>query len=347
MAPAFRPGRELSRRLYTGAVAPLLARHVPGLVHSAALLGPGSDVLGFDTPRSADHDWGPRLQLFVAGPADRDAATAALAGRLPSSIAGYPVDLATRTGRIPQPVTVAVLDDWLTGHLGFDPSAGISTTDWLATPTQTLAEVTAGVVHHDGLGRLTAVRKALAWYPDDVWRYVLAAQWQRIGQEEAFPGRCAEVGDDLGSAVAVARLVRDLMRLSLLIDRIHPPYGKWLGTAFARSGAEEADALRAALTAAWPEREDHLCAAYESMAGRQNGLGLAPMLDPRVRPFHDRPFRVLRADRFARALAGRIGDPALRRRPLTGAVDQVTDSTDVLGHRGRTRALTAALDTAG
>jgi hypothetical protein len=36
-----------------------------------------------------------------------------------------------------------------------------------------------------------------------------------------------------GSAVVAARLVRDLMRLALLLHRRYPPYGKWLGSAFA------------------------------------------------------------------------------------------------------------------
>jgi hypothetical protein len=351
----FITGQELSRRLYTEAVGPLLAEHFPGLPHTAALIGPGSDVLGFDTPRSTDHDWGPRMQLFVGPAADRDAIDDLLATRLPPAIAGYSTHLFPDgeagvrhmrpvTGRIRHGVVIAGLDDWLTGHLGFDPAAGVRTPDWLATPTQTLAEVTGGTVHHDGPGRLGLLRAALAWYPRDVWRYVLACQWQRIGQEEPFAGRCAETGDELGSAVVAARLVRDLMRLSLLIDRTYAPYSKWLGTAFTRSGAPEADTLRSALAAtSWPEREQHLVAAYESIAARQNALGLAPPVDPRVRPFHDRPFRVLGAERFAHALTAGITDPDLRGRPLTGAVDQFADSTDVLAHRGRSRALAAAL----
>ena len=87
---------------------------------------------------------------------------------------------------------------------------------------------------HDGLGELEPVRASLAWYPRDIWCYLLACQWQRISQEEPFPGRCAEAGDDLGLLVITARLARDLMRLCLLMDRRYPPYSKWLGTAFAR-----------------------------------------------------------------------------------------------------------------
>lgn len=45
--PEFVPGLELSRSFYEEVVRPLLDDAFPGLVHSAALLGPGSEVLGF------------------------------------------------------------------------------------------------------------------------------------------------------------------------------------------------------------------------------------------------------------------------------------------------------------
>jgi hypothetical protein len=50
----FVPGVELARAFYQEVVAPRLG----GVRHSAARLGPGSDVLGYDTARSTDHDWG-------------------------------------------------------------------------------------------------------------------------------------------------------------------------------------------------------------------------------------------------------------------------------------------------
>jgi hypothetical protein len=49
-------------------------------------------------------------------------------------------------------------------------------------------------------------------------------------------GRCAEVGDELGSRVVAARLVREVMHLAFLLEQQYLPYSKWLGTAFARRG---------------------------------------------------------------------------------------------------------------
>ena len=63
--PTFIPGIELSRLFYFEAVLPILQEHFPGLPHAAARLGDGSDVLGFDTPMSTDHGWGPSVSLFL------------------------------------------------------------------------------------------------------------------------------------------------------------------------------------------------------------------------------------------------------------------------------------------
>ncbi|WP_312034127.1 DUF4037 domain-containing protein [Actinoplanes sp. TBRC 11911] len=348
-------GVELSRRLYFDAVRPLLDRP-----HTAALIGPGSEVLGFDTDRSTDHDWGPRLQLFLTADDLATHGTAIhemLADRLPHRIAGYPISLVavgehgTRhmresTGRVEHAVAVAELGAWLNGLIGVNPLEGMTTRDWLGTPAQRLAEVTGGAVFHDDLGELSRVRRTLAWYPDDVWRHVLACQWQRIGQEDAFVGRCGETGDELGSTVVAARVVRDLMRLCLLLHRRYPPYSKWLGTAFARLpgiGALHAT-LSAVLSAGhWQDRQNHLVYAYETVAELHNRGGLTVPLDPRTRPFHNRPFQVLEVGRFVAALRAGITDPAVRALPLTGAVDQFADSTDVLSHGTRPHLLTAAL----
>jgi hypothetical protein len=364
MDHSFIPGLELSRRFYHEAVQPLIHAHFGDLPHTAARIGSGSEVLGFDTARSADHEWGPRLQLFLRRhDADQHAhdIVAMLSNDLPKTFHGYPTNFASAggdhirhmevtDGPVFHRVDVTSLDAWLTGNLEFDPRHVITTLDWLSTPTQALAEITAGAVFHDRTGELTSARFRLTWYPEQVWRYVLACQWQRISEEEAFVGRCGEVGDELGSAVVAARLVRDLMRLSLLMHRRYPPYGKWLGSAFARLpfAATITPALTAALAATtWHEREGHLATAYSAVATVHNQLGLTEPLDASTRPYHDRPFQVLHAERFSQALAAGITDPELHALPLTGAVDQFADNTVLLGDRAATRTVTAALTPPG
>lgn len=356
----FLPGLTLSRLLYEEAVRPILAQMYPGLPHSAALMGAGSEVLGFDTPRSTDHDWGPRLLLFLT-PQDVAAYGArihrVLAQRLPKQVRGRPTHFRQVNDRVghmdltdgPVNHRVLTLDagSWLTGQLGVDPTAAEpAVRDWLAMPQQHLAEVTAGEVFHDGLGTLSMARERLAWYPDQVWRYLLACQWQRISQEEAFVGRCAEVGDVLGSAVVAGRLVRDLMRLCLLLERRYAPYSKWLGSAFKRLPVAEklTPSLQGALTATeYRQRATHLCSAYEVVATLHNEVGLTATLATTCRRYHGRPYRVLFAERFANALAETITDPQVRVLPRIGSVDQWADSTDFLGSQELRHAVINAL----
>lgn len=366
-AREFLPGLELSRILFEEAVRPVLHAEYPGLRYAAARIGSGSEVLGFDTARSADHEWGPRLELFLE-PADAAAYGERLhrlfAERLPKQVRGWPTHfrhadpadpighMELTDGPVAHRVSVGDVGGWLHRQLGLrasgpgDEPREPTVRDWLAMPQQKLAETTGGAVFHDGVGALIRARQELAWYPDEVWRYLLACQWQRISQEEAFVGRCAEVGDELGSAVVAGRLVRDLMRLCLLLERRYAPYGKWLGSAFARLPAadELLPTLRGAVTATdHPARERHLCDAYEAVAALQNRTGLAEAVDPGRRRYHSRPFQVLHAERFAQALARGITDPELRALPLTGSVDQWADSTDLLGRQGAVRAVVDAV----
>jgi hypothetical protein len=339
----FLPGVTLARHFYVEAVRPLLG----GLPHAAARIGPGSDVLGFDSIRSTDHDWGPRLELFVDDPGDLHDM---LRRRLPARVRGWPThfeppgarvrSMAHTTGPIDHYVQIRPFPAFCRDLLGFDPTTGVEPLDWLATPWQRFAEITGGAVFHDPGGTLTAVRERLTWYPPDLWRHVLACQWARIAQEEAFPARAAEDGDELGARILTARLCRDVTRLLLLQSRRWPPYSKWLTRALPAGPA--AQSLDTALRAANPrERENALCTAYELAAARQNDLGLSAEQPPTRRAYFDRGYAVIGAARYADALRDAITDPALRALPPTGCADQIIDSTDVLGDPRLTRAIVA------
>lgn len=337
-------GLELSRRLFDEAVRPILDRRFQGLQYAAALIGPGSEVLGFDDETSRDHQWGPRLQLFVMDGEVCAAVVRALADELPTDVAGFPTNFgpteepgtvrmaAVTSGPVAHRVETRVLHDYLLERLGVDPLEGFTVSDWLATPAQRLLELTAGEVLSDPVGDLTRVRERLVWYPRDVWLFVMAGHWRRIAQLEHLHGRAGLVGDELGSRLIAASLVADLMCLGLLQHRRYPPYPKWLGTAYARLGLEESDALDAALAAAdWRSRENALVTAYEAVARRHVDLGLTRDVEPTARPFFGRPIRVLFADRFVEALRAAIEDPELRSIDHeAGGIDAITDNTDVL-----------------
>lgn len=229
-------GLDLCEAFYREAVRATLDARFPGLDHSAARLGGGSDVLGFDDETSRDHDWGPKLDLFVddaVSDRDRAAIAAALAEDLPREFRGFATryrlhddgtaDFSPDGDGSSHGVYVTTAFRWFTDYIGFLPTGTPSIAEWLSVPPQKLRTIAAGRVFHDGLGVLEPIREAMAWYPSDLWLYLMANQWRRIDQEEPFVGRCGDVGDDLGSRIVSTRLVTDVMRLCFLLKRVHAP----------------------------------------------------------------------------------------------------------------------------
>ena len=360
--PTFVPGLELCGAFYREEVLPILRSEFPALVHSAGILGTGSEVAGFDDATSTDHHWGPRVMLFLSEVDLRregERLHEMLAQELPTTFMGYSTNFgppdAGGGGRLLIPVEgppiahrveMASVSGYFTSMLGFDPTAGIADEDWLFVPSQRLHELTAGAVFHDGLETLEAARAALRWYPRDVWLYLIGHQWQRIAEEEPFVGRCAENGDELGSRVVAGRLVRDVMRLCFLLERRYATYSKWLGSAFSRleCAGVAGPMLESAMAAQdFAAREEALCAAYETVAGMHNALGIAAAVDPAVRLFYGRPFRVLGAERFAEA-AFETMDAGVRAKlePVLGSIDQWGDSTWLLSRPSQWRRLRSA-----
>ena len=349
----FIPGIELSRLFYTEAVKPILAATIPDLQYSAALIGSGSEVLGFDTPMSTDHHWGPRLMLFLREEDynhRRKDIDDALRLELPTRFYGYstnftlpnPTDHNVQLleevdcGPINHRVEIYTIRGYFLGYIRFNIDEVIEPADWLTFPEQKLLSVSGGEVYEDDIG-LQSVRDRFSYYPHDVWLYLLASGWTRIGQEEHLMGRAGTVGDELGSALIGSRLVRDAMRLCFLMEKQYAPYAKWFGKAFNKlECAADLSPIMSKVLAAetWKEREKHLAMMYEYIAEMHNRLGITEALPVNVAIFFGRPFRVIEASGgFASAIRRRITDPAVKRiaeGKLIGSIDQFSDSVDIL-----------------
>jgi hypothetical protein len=90
--PEFIPGLRLCKLFYQEEVKPIVHKEFPTLRYSAALIGWGSEVLGFDTARSRDHHWGPRVLLFLSEhdcAKVRDKISLVLSNNLPFEFRGY------------------------------------------------------------------------------------------------------------------------------------------------------------------------------------------------------------------------------------------------------------------
>ncbi len=347
--PKFIPGLKLSKLFYHKEVKPILDQHFPKLQHSAALIGWGSEVLGFDTPISRDHHWGPRVLLFLGSEDYRrfkPQISNALSERLPYEFMGYSTNFSkpelngvrhpvkiTR-GPVNHMINIYTVRSFFIARLGVDPFKNISVAEWLTFPQQRLLELTSGEVFHDGLRQLDPARERLKYYPRDVWLYMLAAQWTRVSQEEAFVGRTGDVGDEIGSKVVAARMVREIIRLSFLMERKYTPYSKWLGTAFDRLKISKKlkSILNQALSArTWQERENSLSRAYSVLARQHNSLGITKPSDTNPVNYYSRPYLVIRGERFAEAIRQAITAPEVKKIKVNiGSIDQFTDNTDLI-----------------
>jgi hypothetical protein len=267
---------------------------------------------------------------------------------LPHIFDGFPVDVVevpdepgvtlmhlTEEGPVNHHVTFLTLRDFLQSRLAYDIDQPLEAADWLTFPSQQLREITAGAVYHDGVGELTALRACLAWYPHDIWLYLLASGWQRIGQEEHLMPRAGYVGDELGSSIIGSRLVRDIMHMCFLMEKQYAPYPKWFGSAFKQlSCAQDLWPLlwQVQQSPTWQERETALCEGYLFLARMHNALGITRTLPETISRFHNRPFKVIQEDVFVQALLEKITSSEVKRlaqRRLIGSIDQFSDSTDL------------------
>jgi hypothetical protein len=345
---AFVPGLALAHSCYLELVAPLV--DVP---HTACLIGEGSEVLGYDDPRSTDHEWGPRLQLFVATE-DVASVSARIDNDLGAEHRGYPTRwFSLSTQRIDHHIEVGTLSGWLhqrmpelliepswtRDHPPTDDGRALDNAGWLATPQQHLLQLTSGNVFRDDLGTLTRLRAELGWYPTDVWRWLIATQWQRIGITEPFLGRTMDAGDQRGARLIVSRLCRLIMEMAFLQERRYRPYDKWFGRAFTELEADKTlgplidDALAAPPL---PSATSALSRALLSLADRHNQLAISEAVKPKIDDFQVmindavRPFPVLNTSELINATLQAISDRQLRDLPRIGSIDQLTEADDTM-----------------
>ena len=327
------PGQELCAAFYRDVVAPSV--QVP---HAAALVGEGSEVLGYDDQRSTDHSWGPRLHLFVDEAVVEDVSRR-IEQHLPETYRSAPVRFyAWQDQQVRHHVTVTTVASWLPSELrtSWPITAPHS---WLRLSQQRLLQVTAGPVFHDGVGDLTRARQELAYFPDDIWWWMQASQWQLIADVEPLPGRLTEAGERRGSRLCCHRLATIAMQLTFLHARRYQPYAKWFATAFERLdlAADVGSRVDALLDASSGDRQAAaLVDLLETLGTNHNTVSPGEVIDPRCQPFEvgingaRRPYQVLNAERYVRACQARIADPGLRRLAPVGGLDQLTHASDLL-----------------
>lgn len=347
MNTKFISGIELSRRYYQEIVKPILDSEFPELKYSAALIGWGSEVLGYDTEISRDHHWGPRFLLLLSEgdyPGLKDKVSQKLSDKLPYEFMGYSTNFSKSEEngvRIAEKITSGPVNHMIEIYtikslwqmlLKFDPYQEITNLDWLTFPQQRLLALTGGEVYYDGLDELDNIREKFKYYPREIWLYILSSQWSKISEEEDFVGRMGDVGDELGSKIVASRLVSEIMKLCFLLEHKYRPYTKWFGTAFSRLDIAPrlSPILSKVLTSSsWKEREGNLADAYKIVAETHNLLKITEPLPIKVSSYHERPYLVIHGRQFAKAIRDTIKDEQLKNLPNIGSIDQFTDISDI------------------
>jgi hypothetical protein len=346
--PPFIPGLELAEGLFRELVRPMFDAHIPEMSYTAAAIGSGSDILGFDTEMSADHDWGPRAMVFLR---EEDIETmspiirALSMKHLPLTYRGYPLRIYAREVKNPgarmrqrpndpglEPrIEIYTIQGFFQKELGVELDKPLTAADWLTMTHHRLRSVVDGSVFHDDL-ELQSVRGRFAWYPHDIWLYVLASCWARMGIDETLTGRAGTVGDDVGSQIIAWRIVRDIMRLAFLMERRYPPYPKWFGSAFKQ--LQCAPVLlplieRVGAVLSWEERDRALADCYRELAEMHNALRITPSVPSEPMRWWARPFTVSRGGAIVGALRKEIQDPSVRtiaERWMIGNIDLFNDN---------------------
>jgi hypothetical protein len=248
-------GCELSEGFFRDTVYPAIVRSRPDLLDfmSAGFLGDGSEVLGYDDEISHDHNFSPRVLLFL--PDDLFAAVGPhlceeLVAAMPACYADF--DLAWTEYR--KALEVLPLSGFFCRALDMDhlPSNEL---EWLRCDEQKLRELTSGSVFYDPNGHLAALRGRLSYYPNGVRLYLLYQTFTRLS-ETAGVERALQRGEWLTVRLYASYFAYFAIKAAHLLVRRYCPYQKWMARSLrelGQAGFQMHDWILALLSASTPE----------------------------------------------------------------------------------------------
>ena len=340
----FRPGLLLNEEYYFEIIAPILNKYNRKLKYSASLLGYGSDVLGYDDEISTDHNWGPRLQIFVDKENDiRNEIVEVLQNNLPATYKQYHTNFSepsedftqrmipTDGNKINHLIEVHNIELFFSNQIGVD-ICKLSLKDWLLIPEQVLIELTSGKVFSDGLEKLNRYRELLRYFPLDIQKLRLAAFWNCIANEEPFVGRAIRTNDLYSVKLITNRIINYLMKICFIYAKEYIVYSKWFGRKF--NELPIPDNIKKLVMKTLYENnandiEKNLCELYCQIEDLHNTKDYFPEIKNKITDFYGRPFSVIMASTIVDKILESIEDEELKKKPLQAvALDIKIDSED-------------------
>ncbi len=221
-------GLELSQAFFHDVIHPVLQTHYQPLLPflAAGLVGSGSEVLGFDDAISQDHNFSPRVQIFVTEPVIEpqiDAIRQTILAAAPAQYLGFHLQHDQWLSFI----EVAPLDAFFQSYLTIDHWPRTAQ-DWLKLDEQKLLELTSGKVFFDPQGRLEQRRALLYFYPDNVRYFLLYQGFTRLSEVGAIE-RTIQRSDVIATELYRAFFVYFAIKVLHLYRRRYCPYRKWMG----------------------------------------------------------------------------------------------------------------------
>ena len=224
-------GLELARRFFRDVAFPAFKEKAPHALSSLAfgLVGPGSECYGFDDEISQDHDWGPRVCIWVPEQLYRKQ------GQRLQGIYDELDEVYLGCGPVRRLDTRAPRDGVLSTerfygtYLGTD-SPPETIRDWLLLPEEALSLCTNGEVFADPLGGFTGLRRALlAYFPRDLWLKKIASRCRAVGEHGQYNlWRAHKRGDRIAFQYHKACFAREAAALVFLLEKTYRPFAKWI-----------------------------------------------------------------------------------------------------------------------
>lgn len=350
MNSRFISGLKLSEDFFHEIVKPILSEYIQESSYDAALIGPSSEVVGFDDLVSTDHHWGPRVLIFLSEDVYNKHAVKLkeiLTNRLPYSFKGYSTNwsapdlkdngtmrlIQIKDGKINHRVKFHKFASYISTTFGKSTLSNLTDIDWLMWPEQRILEFTSGKIFHDGTGQLKDAREKLSYFPENVWRFKILAEWQKISQLMAFGGRTGSRGDSIGSILINSRIIGYIMRLAFLLEKKYIPYEKWFGLAFKELNiAQKLEPLlkKCLEEKNWRKRGELLCESYLLILDLQKSLNLTPKLELSPIPFFSRDILIIDVNKIIEVLKKTIKHPLSQLKYPIGSIDQFMENANHL-----------------
>ena len=224
-------GLDISRAYFDEYGLPMLQEQFSDLLpHVAAgVFGSGSECFGFDDELSRDHDFDPGFVLMIPG---EDVVDRKRAFELERAYAKLPKEFMGVTRPVLAPVGgarrgVMRMGDFFEAKVG-SAAGELSAGQWLAIPSQALAEATNGEVFYDGSGELTRKRERLSRYPEDIRRKKLAGHLALAAQAGQYNyQRCLRHGEQGAAQLAVFAFAQSVTEIAFLLNNVYQPFYKW------------------------------------------------------------------------------------------------------------------------